>query len=120
MGTRAETVEFITDQLSGLPAISSRRMFGEYALYCDEKVVAFVCDDELYIKPTTAGREYLGTPDEAPAYPGSKLYFRIPGDRWEDREWLTGLVSATAAELPPPKPKKPRATKRPRPEQRDR
>ncbi|MBK0420645.1 TfoX/Sxy family protein [Leucobacter sp. CSA2] len=117
MGTQAETVEFISDQLSALPAITSRRMFGEYALYCDGKVVAFVCDDELFIKPTDAGRAYIGTPDEAPAYPGSKLYFRISGDRWEDREWLTGLVSETAAALPAPKPKKPRAPRTPKAQQ---
>ncbi|MBL3687330.1 TfoX family protein [Leucobacter zeae] len=112
MGTRAETMEFLTDQLSALPNIRSRRMFGEFALYCDEKVVAFVCDDELFIKPTEAGRAYLGTPDEAPAYPGSKLYFRIAGDRWEDREWLTGLIAETAAELPVPAPKRPRAARK--------
>lgn len=111
MGTRAETIEFLTDQLSALPSIRSRRMFGEFALYCDEKVVAFVCDDELFIKPTEVGRAYIGTPDEAPAYPGSKLYFRIGGDLWEDRDWLTGLVAETAAALPMPAPKKPRARK---------
>lgn len=111
MGTRAETMEFLVDQLSGLPNIRSKRMFGEYALYCDEKVVAFVCDDELFIKPTDAGREYIGDPEEAPAYPGSKMYFRVSGDRWEDREWLTGLVDTTAAVLPVPKPKKPKGKK---------
>ncbi|QIM18113.1 TfoX/Sxy family protein [Leucobacter coleopterorum] len=111
MGTKTETMDFLVDQLSGLPNIRSKRMFGEYALYCDEKVVAFVCDDELFIKPTDAGREYIGDPEEAPAYPGSKLYFRVSGDRWEDREWLTGLIDATAAVLPLPKPKKPKVKK---------
>lgn len=111
MGTKAETMDFLVDQLSGLPNIRSRRMFGEYALYCDEKVVAFVCDDELFIKPTDAGREYIGDPEEAPAYPGSKMYFRVSGDRWEDREWLTGLIDTTATVLPAPKPKKPKAKK---------
>jgi len=104
-------MEFLTDQLSALPNIRTRRMFGEYGVYCDEKVVAFVCDDELFIKRTDAGRAYIGTPDEAPAYPGSKLYFRIGGDRWEDREWLAGLVTATADALPVPAPKKPRKPK---------
>ncbi|WP_053382333.1 TfoX/Sxy family protein [Leucobacter celer] len=108
MGTRAETMEFLTDQLTALPNIRTRRMFGEYCLYCDDKPVAFVCDDELFVKPTEAGRTYIGDPEEAPAYPGSKLYFRIGGDRWEDRDWLTGLISETAAALPAPKPKKPR------------
>lgn len=113
MGTRAETMEFLVDQLSALPSIRTRRMFGEYCLYCDEKPVAFVCDDELFVKPTDAGRAYIGEPDEAPAYPGSKLYFRIGGDRWEDRDWLVGLIDETAAALPAPRPKstRPKSTR---------
>ncbi|SJN08644.1 hypothetical protein FM113_03690 [Leucobacter sp. 7(1)] len=111
MGTRAETIEFLTDQLSALPSLRTRRMFGEYGVYCDEKVVAFVCDDTLFVKPTEAGRAYLETPEEAPAYPGSKLYFKVDGDRWEDRDWLVGLIDCTAAELPVPKPKPARKPK---------
>ena len=106
-------MEFLTDQLSALPGVRTRKMFGEYCLYYDEKPVAFVCDDELFVKPTDAGRNYLGTPDEAPAYPGSKLYFRVSGDRWEDREWLTELISLTAAALPAPKPKPKKQPKSP-------
>lgn len=101
-------MEFLTDQLAALPNIRTRKMFGEYCVYSDEKPVAFVCDDELFVKPTAAGRDYIGTPDEAPAYPGSKMYYRVGGDRWEDREWLTGLIEVTAGELPAPKPKKPK------------
>jgi len=105
MGTRAETIEFLVDQLTALPGIRTRRMFGEYCLYYDEKPVAFVCDDELFVKPTDDGRRYIGNPEEAPAYPGSKMYFIVSGDRWEDRDWLTGLIETTAAALPSPKPK---------------
>jgi len=111
MATREDTVEFLLDQLSALPGIRTRKMFGEYCLYYDEKPVAFICDDELFIKPTDEGRDYVeaaGSLDEAPAYPGSKLYLRIGGDRWEDRDWLTALVELTASVLPAPKPKRPR------------
>ncbi|WP_026139491.1 TfoX/Sxy family protein [Leucobacter salsicius] len=114
MSTRADTMEFLTDQLSALPGIRTRKMFGEYCLYYDEKPVAFICDDELFVKPTEPGREYLGTPDEAPAYPGSKMYFRVSGDRWEDREWLAALIDLTAAALPAPKPKTPKKSKTPK------
>lgn len=110
MSTRQETMDFLVDQLTALPNIRTRRMFGEFCLYCDDKPVAFVCDDELFVKPTDEGRAYIGVPDEAPAYPGSKLYFRISGDRWEDRDWLAELIDLTAAALPAPKPKKPRAS----------
>jgi len=114
MSTREDTVEFLLDQLSALPGMRSRKMFGEYCLYFDEKPVAFVCDDELFIKPTPEGRAYVeeaGALDEAPAYPGSKLYLRIGGDRWEDRDWLAGLVELTASVLPAPKPRSPKRPK---------
>lgn len=111
MGTRAETIEFLVDQLTALPGIRTRKMFGEYCVYLDDKPVAFVCDDELFVKPTDAGRDYIGEPEEAPAYPGSKLYFWVSGDRWEDREWLAGLIDRTADALPVPKQKKPKPPK---------
>ncbi len=105
MATDSRTIEVITECITSAGDITSRKMFGEYALYTDGKVFAFVCDDQLFIKPTPEGRAYIGTPDEAPAYPGSKLYFRIPEDRWEEGDWLSGLVRVTADALPAPKHK---------------
>lgn len=106
MASKQSTVDFIAGQIAGAGTIRSKKMFGEYALYCNEKVVAFVCDDQLFVKPTHAGRTFLETPDERPAYPGSKMYFYISGDLWEDHQWLTELIVKTAEELPLPKPKK--------------
>ncbi|MFC6235189.1 TfoX/Sxy family protein [Leucobacter soli] len=109
MGTREDTVEFLLDQLSALPNLRTRKMFGEYCLYADDKPVAFICDDELFVKPTPEGKAYLdaaGALDEAPAYPGSKLYLRIGGDRWEDRDSLAELIELTSSVLPAPKPKR--------------
>ena len=82
-------------------------MFGEYGLFCDGKMVALICDDLLFIKPTLAGRSYLGVVIEKPPYKGAKPYFWISGDRWDDSDWLTELVRLSAAELPLPV-KKPR------------
>ena len=106
MSTQQKTVDYIAEQSAGAGSITTKKMFGEYGMYCDGKVMAFICDDQLFIKPTEAGRAYLGTVTEAEAYPGSKLYFLIDGDRWDDADWLAGLVKATADALPAPKPKK--------------
>ncbi len=81
-------------------------MFGEYALYCNDRVVALVCDNQLYVKPTTAGAAFLDTPEEAPPYPGAKNYYLISGEHWDDSDWLSELIRITAAELPLPKKKK--------------
>ena len=44
--------EFIVYQMGNAGYISQKKMFGEYAIYCDDNVVALVCDNQLYIKPT--------------------------------------------------------------------
>lgn len=85
--------------------IRYRKMFGEYAIYCNEKVVALVCDEKLYLKITEAGRAFMGEVVEEPAYTGAKMSFLIE-DRLEDSEWLAELVSITEKALPEPKPKK--------------
>lgn len=98
-------VEYVRDQMSAAGTITFRKMFGEYAIYCDGKVVALVCDDQLFIKPTSAGRAFVKRVTEAPPYPGAKAHFLI-GDELDDREWISNLVRMTEKELLVPKPKK--------------
>jgi DNA transformation protein and related proteins len=107
MATSPETVDTITEQLNLISnRIRTRKMFGEYALYCDEKVVALICDDQLFVKITPASRPFLDESYDGPPYPGAKPYINVPGDRWEDRDWLARLIDATADSLPAPKPKR--------------
>lgn len=104
MASDPDFVEFIADQMRDAGSITYRKMFGEYALYCDGKVIALICDDQLFVKPTEIGRSYIGKVCEAPPYPGAKMYFLIE-DAFEDRDWLCGLIRITADELASPKPK---------------
>lgn len=111
MGSQQSTVDYLMEQAERAGALSARKMFGEFALYCDGKTVAFVCDDQLFIKPTEPGREFLGAVEEGHPYPGSKPYFLITGDRWDDGDWLAELIRTTADALPLPKPKAARKKK---------
>ncbi|WP_316356636.1 TfoX/Sxy family protein [Devosia sp.] len=105
MSSQQKTVDYIVEQSAGAGTMTAKKMFGEYGLYCDGKIVALICDDQLFVKPTQAGRAYLGEVTEGEPYPGAKPYFLIEGDRWDDADWLAGLVKATADDLPAPKPK---------------
>ena len=60
MATSETTIGFLLDQLSNLPGVRARKMFGEYALYCGELVVALVCDDQLFVKITVPGKALVG------------------------------------------------------------
>jgi TfoX/Sxy family transcriptional regulator of competence genes len=113
MATDFSFMEYVCDQLAGVTQISHRKMFGEYALYCNGKVVALVCDNQLFIKPTHAGREYIFKVSDNDAvtegfpYEGAKPWFLVQ-DLLEDHQSLCQLVRLTEHELPLPKPKKPK------------
>ena len=103
MASKPEFVEFVADQLRNAGVITYRKMFGEYGLYCDGKSFALICNDQLFIKITNAGRKLCPDLQEAPPYQNAKNYFII--EDVENQEFLTRLVIATCAELPVPKPK---------------
>jgi len=84
-------------------------MFGGQTLYCDEKVVALICDGQLFLKLTAStSATDLQT---APPYPGAKPFLVVDDDLLRQRTKLRNLVQATADALPPPKPKRARQRK---------
>ena len=105
MASDLNFVEFVVDQIEDAGTVTYRKMFGEYALYCKDQVVALVCDNQLFIKPTKAGRSFIGNVVEAPPYPGAKPSFLIE-EQLEDKDWISSLIRITEKELPKPKPKK--------------
>lgn len=103
MASSESFVQFILDQLANAGGVTARKMFGEYCLYHSGKVVAMVCDDKLFVKPTPEGEAVLGSVTLCPPYPGGKGWFLIENP--DDHELLCQLVKATSRVLPEPKPK---------------
>ena len=106
MASDPKTIAFILDQASSAGDVTARSMFGEYGIYCGDRMVALVCDDQLFLKPTAGNRRLAPDAEEAPPYPGAKPCLMIDPDRWDDRERMADLFRTTAAELPAPKPKR--------------
>lgn len=111
MATDQDFADYVLEQLRDVPRVQHRKMFGEYAVYANDRVVALLCDNQLFVRPTNAGRAVIdkeGTLKEAPPYPGAKLHFLIEGEL-EDTAFLARLIAATLTEVPLPKPKKSKA-----------
>ena len=106
MGTRADTLRHLLDALAPLP-LTARKMFGEYALYLDGKVVALVCDDQLFLKPTPGALSALPDCPQGHPYPGAKLHLLVT-DALDDPDQVIAALKAIAADLPAPKTKKPK------------
>ncbi|MBF0407882.1 MAG: TfoX/Sxy family protein [Candidatus Riflebacteria bacterium] len=105
MASDKSFVEYVIEQIENTGVITYKKMFGEYAIYCDGKVAILICDNQVFVKPTEGGRVFIGDVVEAPPYSGAKPYFLIE-DRFEEREWFSELVRITAKDLPEPKPKR--------------
>ncbi|TAA25849.1 TfoX/Sxy family protein [Pseudoxanthomonas winnipegensis] len=109
MATDADFIDYVHAQAGLGAALASKKMFGEYALYLDDKVVALVCDNQVFLKPTAPGRGLLHEVIEQPPYPGAKPHFLL-ADALEDTDALQRLLRATADALPLPKPKSKQAS----------
>jgi len=105
MASDLSFVEYVVDQIENAGEITFKKMFGEYGIWSDGKIVALICDNKLFIKPTDGGRAFIGDVVEAPPYPGAKNSFLIE-DNLEDGKWISELIRISVKELPEPKPKK--------------
>jgi TfoX/Sxy family transcriptional regulator of competence genes len=85
--------------------ISSKKMFGEYGVYMKEKMVAVICDNKFFVKPTEAGKQFLEHWKEDSPYPGAKPYILLE-DEIENPDLLSDLIKITYDNLPQPKKRK--------------
>jgi len=106
MSTQKETIEFILEKLGHIKRFRVRAMFGEYALYADEKVVALVCDDQLYVKITPESGELEGRCEKDAPYKGAKPHYLVEEAELNKIKNLAQILLAIAKSLPPPKKKK--------------
>ena len=100
MATNKGYLEYVLEQLSGLPEISHRAMMGEYVLYYRDKVIGGIYDDRLLLKPTKAAETMLPDAERDIPYDGAKEMLLVDVD---DRELLTKLIEAMYSELPAPR-----------------
>ena len=110
MGSSKEYINYVLECLDHIEGIDARKMFGDYGLYMFNRVMGFVCDDQVFLKILPGSTRVLG--EDAPtgeAYPGSKPYYMI--EDLEDDEKMALLFHALYEDVPEPKPKKPRGAK---------
>ncbi|MGN0740828.1 MAG: TfoX/Sxy family protein [Treponema sp.] len=101
MPSSKEYIDFILDQLSSLEGITFRKMMGEYIIYLNEKIAAYVCDDRLLVKITPTAQKMLPDAPVEPPYDGAKDMLLV--ENVDDREFLVNLFSALEPEMTIPK-----------------
>jgi len=100
MASSEATVAWIVKQIANAGEIKAQKMFGEYGIYCDEKIVALVCDDQFFVKRTEAGYAFWGEHEEAPPYKGAKPLMVLSEDEMRKKAKLVELIQITFEHLP--------------------
>lgn len=111
MATDLSFVEYVAEQSGLAERITCKRMFGEYGFYIDGKIVAFACDNSLFVKAAEATDALTAPLPRRPPYPGAKPY-PVADELLDDADRLHALLVATASAMPEPKAK--RSTRKPR------
>lgn len=110
MSTSKEYLYFILEQLSELDGISYRMMMGEYIIYYNGKIAAYICDDRFLVKPVPSALKLLPDAEyDAIGEGGRKKLLRV--DDVDNCGLLVNLFTAMYDELPEPKPKKKKRAK---------
>jgi len=104
MVSNVDFVEYVCGQIGDASEITYKKMFGDYCIYCNEKVIGLICDNQFFLKKTAAGKSILPECEEAAPYPGAKPHLLI--ESVDDREVMSKCISATYDELPAPKRRK--------------
>ena len=101
MASHQDFVDYVAEQLREAGAIRSRKMFGEYGLYCDDVFFAVICDDQFFIKVTPQGEAAFPNLPKAPPYEGAKDSFLVEDvENWELMTELTRITSEALKSKP--------------------
>lgn len=94
-----DLVEYIVEQASQAGEVTARKMFGDYCLYCDGKVVGLISDNYLYLKPLKPLLPLLHECDQRmqPPYDGAKPHYVISDV--DDRDYVSSLVRTVAENI---------------------
>lgn len=100
MATSPAYIAFVCEQLSGLGAVRSRKMFGEYMVYVNDKPVLTVCDNTVFVKMCPELQTLMAQAETGRPYPQAKEHYILDID---NAEFSRQIVTILEAVTPVPK-----------------
>lgn len=103
MATSPEYSEFVCERLEPFGTVRSRKMFGEYMVYLNDKPIITICDNTVFVRilPELAG--FMDAAERGFPYVGAKLHYILD---IEDTALLSAVIPILEAVTPLPKPRK--------------
>ena len=97
MATTKDYLQYILDQISDLNNITYRQMMGEYILYYNWKIIWWIYDNRLLLKPTDKVKKLINNLEMQIPYPWAKEMIYV--DNVDNSDYLKELINETYNEL---------------------
>ncbi len=75
MATLGSFVSYVCERLEGIGEVRTRKMFGEYMVYVNDKPVLIVCDNTVYVKKLDVIKEMMKYASTGYPYDGAKEHY---------------------------------------------
>ena len=105
MATSNETADFILTKLKHPGRITTKRMFSEFGLYADGKMVAVICDDRFYVKIAPVSAALADQCETGEPYPRAKPHDLVDEGQLSTISNLPAILFDLAEAMPIKKPK---------------
>lgn len=103
MATSKEYADFVCERVSRFGAVRSKKMFGEYMVYIDDKPILLVCDNIVFVKMLDCVSRLLCDAETGYPYEGTKPHYILD---IENDALCESVINALLPVVPVPKPRK--------------
>lgn len=101
MATSKEFHDYVVECLLRAGDVTTKRMMGEYLVYCRGKLIGDLCDNRLLVKQTDTSKRLLKSCALEYPYVGSKTLMFVV-EEFEDPDTMRELLEGLYDELPAP------------------
>ena len=103
MATTTEYMHYVCERLDAFGAIRSKKMFGEYMVYLNDKPILSICDNTVFVKKLPAIEALMGNADCGLPYEGAKEHYILDID---DPALTAQVIAVLEPLIPVPKKRK--------------
>jgi len=106
MASTPEYVQFVCEQVAPAGEIRTRKMFGEYMVYVNDKPLLLVCDNTVYIRIHDAISPFMADAQRGLPYVGAKEHYVLD---IENAQHAVNVITTLEPLVPIPTPRKKKA-----------
>jgi len=103
MASSTDFIDYVCERIAGVGEIRSRKMFGDYMIYVDDRPVLLVCDNTVYVKNRKEAAALMQDAQLRSPYDGAKPHLVLDID---NRDLSCAVVQALLPVTPVPVPRR--------------